>query len=127
MSKRSPTDNANGGREYIAALTGLRGIAAFSVFLFHYSALHPGIRLDQSIPVLGFLLQLPLGLGFAGVDLFFVLSGFLLSLPFTGAALGLQSRPATVPYLKRRLLRVFPAYYAQLLIMLLAGAWFVTG
>ena len=126
MSNPSSTETANGGREYIAALTGLRGIAAFSVFLFHYSALHPGIRLDQSIPVLGFLLQLPLGLGFAGVDLFFVLSGFLLSLPFTGAALGLQSRPATVSYLKRRLLRVFPAYYAQWLIILLAGAWFVT-
>jgi peptidoglycan/LPS O-acetylase OafA/YrhL len=29
-------------------------------------------------------------------------------------------------YFMRRFLRVFPAYYAQLLIILLAGAWFVT-
>lgn len=121
---RSPA--ATGGHEYIASLTGLRGIAAFSVFLFHYSALHPGIRLDLSMGFVGYILQLPLGLGAAGVDLFFVLSGFLLSLPFAGASLGLNKRPATGPYLKRRLLRVFPAYYAQLLIILLAGAWFVT-
>jgi len=132
---KAPLENATGGptgkprnnsRQYVASLTGLRGIAAFSVFLFHYSALHPGIRLDLSIPVLGWFLQLPLGLGFAGVDLFFVLSGFLLSLPFARASLTGHPRPATGAYLKRRLLRVFPAYYAQLLIILLAGAWFVT-
>ena len=113
-------------RQYIASLTGLRGIAAFSVFLFHYSALHPGIRLDLSVPVIGYFLQLPLGLGFAGVDLFFVLSGFLLSLPFAQASLSGTRLPSTAPYLKRRLLRVFPAYYAQLIIILLAGAIFVT-
>lgn len=114
------------GREYVAALTGLRGIAAFSVFLFHYSALHPGIRLDLSVPVIGYLLQLPLGLGFAGVDLFFVLSGFLLALPFARASLSGQPAPSRPKYFKRRLLRVFPAYYAQLLIILVIGAWFVT-
>jgi peptidoglycan/LPS O-acetylase OafA/YrhL len=114
------------GREYVAALTGLRGIAAFLVFLFHYSALHPGIRLDLSVPVIGYFLQLPLGLGFAGVDLFFVLSGFLLALPFARASLSGQPAPNRVKYFKRRLLRVFPAYYAQLLIILIIGAWFVT-
>lgn len=113
-------------RRYIASLTGLRGIAAFSVFLFHYAALHPGIRLDLSIPVLGYFLQLPLGLGFAGVDLFFVLSGFLLSLPFARASLAGTPQPAVRRYLSRRLLRVFPAYYAQWAIIMLAGAWFVT-
>jgi peptidoglycan/LPS O-acetylase OafA/YrhL len=123
-SSRPPATNRSHG--YIASLTGLRGIAAFSVFLFHYSALHPGIRLDLSVPLVGFFLQMPLGLGFAGVDLFFVLSGFLLSLPFAGASLALNARPSTGHYLKRRLSRVFPAYYAQLLIILLASAWFVT-
>ena len=102
---RTWPDQAGKGREYVASLTGLRGIAAFSVFLFHYSALHPGIRLDLSVPVIGFVLQMPLGLGFAGVDLFFVLSGFLLSLPFAGASLGVNARPAAGRYLKRRLLR----------------------
>lgn len=113
-------------RRYIASLTGLRGVAAFSVFLFHYAALHPGIRLDLSVPVLGYFLQLPLGLGFAGVDLFFVLSGFLLSLPFARASLSGVPQPSVRKYLSRRLLRVFPAYYAQWAIIMLAGAWFVT-
>lgn len=74
-------------REYVASLTGLRGIAALFVFLFHYGSLNPGIRLDQSVPVIGYALQFPLGFGFTGVDMFFVLSGFLLSLPFAHATL----------------------------------------
>jgi peptidoglycan/LPS O-acetylase OafA/YrhL len=113
-------------RSYIAALTGLRGVAAFFVFLYHYEALHPGIRLDLLIPWIGAVFQFPLGLGFVGVDLFFVLSGFLLTLPFARAAQGLGPKPSLGRYFKRRFLRVFPAYYAQLFIILLAGSWFLT-
>ncbi len=114
------------GQTYIAALTGLRGIAAFFVFLFHFSALHPDVRPDLSMPYFGYFLNLPLGLGFAGVDLFFVLSGFLLTLPFARDALNRVPRRPLGGYLKRRLLRVFPAYYAQWAIIMLAGAWFVS-
>jgi peptidoglycan/LPS O-acetylase OafA/YrhL len=116
-------------RQYIAALTGLRGVAAGLVFLYHYSALHPGIRLDLAVPLLGPVLQFPLGFGFAGVDIFFVLSGFLLTLPFARHALAAGrdgGGPSLPRYFRRRFLRVFPAYYAQLLILLLAGAWFVS-
>jgi peptidoglycan/LPS O-acetylase OafA/YrhL len=113
-------------RRYIAALTGLRGVAAGLVFLYHYAALHPGIRLDLAVPVVGYVLQFPLGFGFAGVDIFFVLSGFLLGLPFARAALGTGPAPALPRYFRRRFLRVFPAFYAQLLILLLAGSWFVS-
>jgi peptidoglycan/LPS O-acetylase OafA/YrhL len=119
-------ENQPNAREYIDSLTGLRGVAALSVFLYHYSALHPGIRLDLSIPVLGYLLQTPLGLGFVGVDLFFVLSGYLLSLPFAAACLNHQPNPPLGRYFKRRVLRVFPAFYAQWGIIMLFGAWFVT-
>ena len=122
MSDAPPASN----RPYIAALTGLRGVAAFFVFLYHYEALHPGIRLDLLIPYLGVVLQFPLGLGFVGVDLFFVLSGFLLTLPFARAAFGTGPGPSLPRYFKRRFLRVFPAYYAQLFIILIAGAWFLS-
>ena len=57
---------------------------------------------------------------------FFVLSGFLLTLPFARFALTGKKHPSLVRYYKRRLLRVFPAYYAQLFIILVTGAWFVT-
>jgi len=113
-------------RKYVASLTGLRGVAALFVFIFHYNSFNPGIRLDLSIPVIGSILQFPLGFGFSGVDLFFVLSGFLLSLPFARAALTQSINRSLKHYYTRRFLRVFPAYYAQFFIILLVGAWFVT-
>lgn len=111
---------------YFASLTGLRGIAAILVFLHHYDALNPGIRLDLMIPYIGTILQFPLGFGFTGVDVFFVLSGFLLGLPFARAALDAGPPIALGSYFKRRVLRVFPAYYAQLFIILIFTTWFVT-
>ena len=113
-------------RRYITALTGMRGVAAFLVFLYHYEALHPGIRLDLAVPLIGPVLQFPLGFGSVGVDVFFVLSGFLLTLPFARSALEARPGPGLVRYFRRRFLRVFPAYYAQLLILLVVGSWFVT-
>ena len=115
----------SGERRYIASLTGLRGIAAILVVLYHYEALHPGIRLDLAVPLIGSILQFPLGFGFAGVDIFFVLSGFLLTLPFARAALSGKQGPQLSRYFKRRFLRVFPAYYAQLIIILVIGGWFL--
>ncbi len=117
--------NPPGERQYIASLTGLRGIAAVLVFLYHYEVLHPGIRLDLAVPLVGKILQFPLGFGFTGVDVFFVLSGFLLSLPFALAAARGQALPPLRPYFRRRFLRVFPAYYAQFFLILVIGAWFV--
>lgn len=114
------------GRRYVAALTGMRGVAACLVFLYHYAALHPGVRLDQAVPLVGAVLHFPFAFGFAGVDIFFVLSGFLLTLPFARTALGNGPAPDLPRYFRRRLLRVFPAYYAQLLILALAGSWFVS-
>jgi peptidoglycan/LPS O-acetylase OafA/YrhL len=119
----SPADQ---GRRYVASLTGLRGIAAIFVFVFHYGYFSPGIRLDLSVPVIGNVLQFPLGFGFSGVDVFFVLSGFLLSLPFAHATLTRSAHQPLTHYYRRRLLRVFPAYYAQLAIILIFGAWFIT-
>jgi peptidoglycan/LPS O-acetylase OafA/YrhL len=126
MVKPSTASGEPQDRQYIAALTGMRGMAAFLVLLFHYEALHPGIRLDLAVPFIGPILQFPLGFGFSGVDIFFVLSGFLLTLPFAHAALRQAPGPGIRHYFKRRLLRVFPAYYAQLFIILAVGGWIVT-
>ena len=126
MNHSAPALATASDRRYITSLTGMRGIAAFLVFLFHYEALHPGIRLDLAVPLIGSILQFPLGFGFAGVDIFFVLSGFLLTLPFARAALKREQGPQLSRYFKRRFLRVFPAYYAQLFIILAIGGWFVT-
>jgi len=116
---------AAGDRAYIASLTGLRGVAAFGVFLFHYAYIYDSVWEDLSYPYFGYFLKLPFGIGFAGVDLFFVLSGFLLTLPFARAAQAGLPHPRLGHYFRRRVLRVFPAYYAQLAIILAVGSWFV--
>ena len=58
----------------IPSLTGVRGIAALWVLAFHLQSFSPqlGIAPLGGLPLLGG--------GWAGVDLFFVLSGFVLML-----------------------------------------------
>ncbi len=86
-------------RQYYPALDGLRAIAVLLVFASHY-------------------IDLPMALswGFTGVDIFFVLSGFLI----TGILFDSQHRPHRyrVFYI-RRTLRIFPLYYAVLLLPVL--------
>ncbi|ASU85425.1 acyltransferase [Nocardiopsis gilva YIM 90087] len=91
-------------RGHITGLDGIRAIAALMVLVFHVgietgAALHPG--------VFGAFLS---G-GQYGVPLFFALSGLLLYRPWARAALDGTPRPAVLPYLWRRALRVLPAYW----------------
>ncbi|MGA9341471.1 MAG: acyltransferase [Rhodanobacteraceae bacterium] len=105
------------------ALTGLRGFAALWVLLYHawgYSGT-PLLQLPGTTAPIA-RLEWFLACGWAGVDIFFGLSAFLLALPYAQWQRGQRARPATGRYLARRCLRILPAYYAQLAI-LLALAW----
>ena len=110
----------------IAALTGLRGFAALWVLLFHvWGAAGPRrITLEAA----GWHLDFTpfFSIGWAGVQVFFVLSGFLLALPYVDWRAGRRARPAALPYLARRCARVLPGYYLQLII-LIALAWQLDG
>jgi peptidoglycan/LPS O-acetylase OafA/YrhL len=93
----------------IRELDGLRGIAIAMVVIFHYFQLtivaHPGSALAY--------LQAAARLSWTGVDLFFVLSGFLI-----GGIL-LDSRDSTNYYsvfYKRRFFRIVPIYAVALLL-----------
>ena len=93
----------------IAELDGLRGIAIFLVLLFHFVALtaksQPGSLTAHVIRVLG--------LGWSGVDLFFVLSGFLIG----GILIDQRASPSYFrTFYKRRVCRIFPLYYAVILV-----------
>ena len=108
---------------HLDVLTGIRGWAALWVFLYHVWSLsgYP----DFTVVLAGVPLDFtPLvSMGLAGVTIFFVLSGFLLAIPFAEWQSGLRQRPALDRYFLRRVMRVFPAYYAQLAILLLIAAW----
>ncbi len=106
-------------RIYLDSLTGLRGLAAVWVAVWHVwgSVGKP----QYQINLWNFHLDLtPLvRTGWAGVDLFFVLSGFVLGLAYCQAWLGNRPPIRTPEYFRRRLLRVLPAYYVQIAILLL--------
>lgn len=106
----------------IPALDGARGLAVLLVF-----AVHGGIfALDHSVGAEHDLLAAtkPVwALGRTGVDLFFVLSGFLLFMPYARALLGSAPWPRVGRFYVRRARRVGPAYWVALLtIAVVTGA-----
>lgn len=103
--------------KHTPALTGLRGLAAAWVFAFHlWQACG-----RPALPLLGIDLSPLLAGGHYGVDLFFVLSGFLLARPFIAARLQALPPPPWGEFLVRRGNRVLPAYWAQLLVLVLVA------
>lgn len=90
------------------ALDGIRGIAILMVILFH--AGHFGNF--RPVTRLGMYANMLISSGWIGVDLFFVLSGFLI----TGILLRSRQRPGYFRnFYARRALRIFPLYYAAIL------------
>lgn len=86
---------------YSPALDGLRGIAIILVLFHHLTILAPASELDR------FMIQIPL-IGWSGVDLFFILSGFLI----TGILIDARGSDRYFSsFYARRTLRIFPLYY----------------
>src|SRR3984885_4831421 len=109
----SPT-RANSG--HIPALDGVRGVAAATVFVYHYG----GGAQSSFLPlrVMGILLHF----AWVGVSLFFVLSGFLISGILWD---GYQTPGWWRRFYVRRSLRIFPLYYLALVIA--AVIWLALG
>jgi peptidoglycan/LPS O-acetylase OafA/YrhL len=99
----APSSNRLGG--HIPVLDGIRGLAILLVFIHHFAVIYP----QDAISRFDLKLMEWLHLGRFGVDLFFVLSGFLI----TGI---LWESKGSEGYFKtfyaRRVLRIFPLYYA---------------
>jgi peptidoglycan/LPS O-acetylase OafA/YrhL len=110
------------GRRYIAEVDGLRFVAISGVVACHlsgYTILHH-MTGAVSRPWEVWMAKI-LDLGYYGVQLFFVLSGFLLALPFAKWRLGLGGKPSRRTYYLRRLTRLEPPYMLAMLILFAGG------
>jgi len=97
----------------VAALDGVRGLAIILVLLHHFqryiASSNVGLRATKAL----------FEYGWVGVDLFFALSGFLI----TGILLDTRkSQNYFSAFYARRVLRIFPLYYMALLAVLAAAA-----
>jgi peptidoglycan/LPS O-acetylase OafA/YrhL len=95
------------------ALEGMRAVAALAVLVTHVSFRSGFTGSEGSTG--GVMARLEVG-----VALFFILSGYLLYRPFAAAALDGRTPPRAIPYLRRRALRILPAYWVLMIVVLLA-------
>ena len=101
-----------GTQRRYAALDGLRGIAALTVFAIHIWIYQLPNTVQLERDSWGKLLLFE---GRVAFVMFFVLSGYLLYRAFARAALGSGEPVAVRSYLGRRAARIVPAYYVAIL------------
>ena len=96
---------------HLRALDGVRGLAILLVLLFHFVAQTTATnRFEAAVNGV-------LSYGLLGVDLFFVLSGFLI----TGILYDSSASPGYFQsFYMRRVLRIFPLYYGVLAVVFFA-------
>ncbi|AJA07557.1 Conserved Putative membrane protein [Sphingopyxis fribergensis] len=105
--------------QMLPTLTGLRGFAALAVLFYHIRGGMTGFLPDRVISVLA--------QGYLAVDLFFVLSGFVLWWTY-GKEFRDRGVRAAPHFIVRRFARIFPLHLAVLsAMMLFAAALIVSG
>lgn len=106
--------------KFVPVLHGLRGLAALAVLLYHWQGSFPGLTDHLNtidwVAAHGFDTGLLFHYGWLGVSWFFVLSGYLLAATLWQRPL--EPRPLAL-FWWRRALRIYPAVWLQLTILLL--------
>jgi peptidoglycan/LPS O-acetylase OafA/YrhL len=100
--------------EYFAEIDGLRFIAIFSVVLFHITSTVKSYTVDslQDNVILGGIYKN----GWQGVELFFVISGFIIGLPFAKHYFNGDRKVKLKSYFLRRVTRLEPPYFLALIL-----------
>jgi len=94
------------GKSYQPELTGVRAIAALLVLTLHAGQNFPNWLVDESLVRRGYL----------GVDLFFILSGFIIAYVYMGALVPIHARSLCV-FFWHRFVRLFPAHATVLILL----------
>jgi peptidoglycan/LPS O-acetylase OafA/YrhL len=99
---------SSGSAEQLASLTPLRGIAALWVVLFHFCWHFPAIHPERYT---GAVYK-----GYLAVDLFFVLSGFVITHVYRESFAQRVTAPRYRDFLKARVARIYPLHLTALLL-----------
>ncbi|MGU3330499.1 acyltransferase [Methylobacterium sp. WL18] len=108
LDRRKSIEGEN--RIRISELDSLRGIAALSVVIYHYTSIYPRLI---SVRNLDFVPQVDLG--YFGVEIFFIISGFVIFTTIT-------SSPTIIDFFLSRFARIFPVYWLSVLIAVTLSA-----
>ena len=114
MSKFVTGDAIPDDHAHILALDGVRGIAILLVVVYHWYA-YSRLITSPSGGLIPTAITNVIDVGWTGVDLFFVLSGFLITGILFDAK---EGRGFFRNFYARRILRIFPAYYGYLLLLI---------
>jgi peptidoglycan/LPS O-acetylase OafA/YrhL len=98
--------------DHLAAIDGLRAVAVLTVLAYHVVPVLPALRahaIDVSVHLN------------IGVQIFFVLSGFLIYSPFVRSHLAGAPGPGLRSYARRRILRIYPAYLLAFAVLWATG------
>ena len=110
---------------FIPEMDGLRFVAITMVILFHlngYLVAKWSLHHSGSLPQSSCLAQTAL-VGFRGVELFFVISGFILALPFATQHLAGGRIVSLRKYYLRRLTRLEPPYFVTVFLLFFLAVW----
>lgn len=105
----------------LAVINGLRGVAILGV-VWHHTVYKLWLQPEATSPTRNLWepLSALLNSGWLGVNLFFMLSGFVLYLPYADGRRDVSSRAQWVDFYRRRAFRLLPLFYISLLVFTLA-------
>lgn len=98
----------------LGVLDGLRGIAVLLVLWYHVWEIS---WLPAPLPSLQFIPET----GFAGVDLFFYISGFVIVYPFVKALARGDAPPRWAHFAYRRAIKIVPSYVLSIVVVIAIG------
>jgi peptidoglycan/LPS O-acetylase OafA/YrhL len=108
----SVSPKAQKNKAYLVGLDTLRAVAALSVCFFHFTG---GMMPKLVVPAA----KSAFSQGYLGVDIFFVISGFIIPYSLIGKN---HQISGILAYLKKRVMRINPPAYVMVFLVL--GQWF---